>query len=134
MTQIELIATARRYPALWNTEGCRIFGPGWSALTPMYRVNGRRLYAITIGSIIVDAEIPYRVEAVRGALACGDDGRVSWRYVAQCLPLAESCRRLTSGVAPRRLPAEQMPAHALARPRPCASRRAIGPRLLHLSS
>jgi hypothetical protein len=89
MTQIKLVATARRYPALWNTDGRRIFGANWTAIAPIFRINDRRLYPVTIGSIIVDGEIPYRVEHVVGALGRGDDGRPAWRYTAHCVPLPQ---------------------------------------------
>ena len=90
MTEIELIATARRYPALWNTGGRRIFGAGWTPIAPIYHANDRRLYPVTIGSIIVDDEIPYRVVEVNGALGRDVAGRLAWRYIAHCVPLSES--------------------------------------------
>jgi hypothetical protein len=89
MTKIELVATARRYPALWNTGGRRIFGAGWTAIAPIYRAKERKLYPVTIGSIIVDAEVPYRVEEVLGTLGRADDGRLDWRYTAVCEPLPQ---------------------------------------------
>jgi hypothetical protein len=89
MTLIELVATARRYPALWNTDGRRIFGAGWAAIAPIYHTKERKLYPVTIGTIIVDDEIPYRVDEVVGSLGRGDDGRPAWRYSAVCSPLPE---------------------------------------------
>ena len=59
MKVIALVVTGKRYPALWNTEGRRIFGVDWAPVAPLYHVKRerRRLYPVAIGSIIVDVAI-----------------------------------------------------------------------------
>ena len=91
MKVIALVVTGKRYPALWNSEGRRIFGVDWAPVAPLYHVKRerRRLYPVAIGTIIVDADGAYRVEQIVGSFGPGDVGRAEWRYAAVCVPLAQ---------------------------------------------
>ena len=91
MKVIALVVTGKRYPALWNSEGRRIFGVHWAPVAPLYHVKRerRRLYPVAIGTIIVDADGAYRVEQIVGSFGPGDVGRAEWRYAAVCVPLAQ---------------------------------------------
>jgi hypothetical protein len=90
MKVIALVDTGKRYPALWNTEGRRIFGVDWAPVAPLYRVKRerRKLYPVAIGSIIVDGATANRIERIVGSFVPGDDGRRTWQYAAVCAPLA----------------------------------------------